>query len=128
MTPESFIARWQASEASERANCQSFLIELCTLLDVPQPDPAKADDAENAYVFERNVKFSDADGSHTLGRIALYRRGSFVLEAKQGSDADTPDDEEAELLQAEATKKTKVGRRALTASINQRNRQVLELH
>jgi hypothetical protein len=107
MTPESFIARWQKSAAAERANYQLFLTELCTLLDVPQPAPTQADDAENAYVFERNVKFSDADGSHTLGRIDLYRRGSFVLEAKQGSDADTPDDEEAELLQAAASKKSK---------------------
>jgi hypothetical protein len=88
MTPESFIARWQKSEAAERANYGLFLTELCTLLDVPQPDPTRADDADNAYVFERAVTFLEADGTHTTGRIDLYRRGSFVLEAKQGSDAE----------------------------------------
>jgi len=87
MTPESFIARWQKSGAAERANYGLFLTELCTLLDVPQPEPTQDDDAQNAYVFERAVKFAEADGTSS-GRIDLYRRGSFVLEAKQGSDAD----------------------------------------
>ncbi|MCE9604424.1 MAG: class I SAM-dependent DNA methyltransferase [Planctomycetia bacterium] len=107
MTPESFISRWNRSGAAERANYGIFLTELCTLLDVPQPDPAQDDDAENAYVFERNVTFSEADGSHSIGRIDLYRRASFVLEAKQGSDADTAEDDEAEALQAATAKKPK---------------------
>ena len=38
-----FIARWKASGAAERANCQSFLSELCALLDVAaQPSPPSA--------------------------------------------------------------------------------------
>ena len=35
-----FVARWQASEAAERANYQLFLSELCGLLGVAQPEPA----------------------------------------------------------------------------------------
>ena len=106
-TVDSFIQRWAASGAAERANYQLFLSELCTLLDVPPPDPTRPDDADNAYVFERNVHFLENDGSTTIGRIDLYKRGAFVLEAKQGSDAATADDEAAAALQAEKTKKPK---------------------
>jgi hypothetical protein len=81
-----FIARWQGSAAAERANYQLFLSELCDLLEVARPDPSRAADADNAYVFERAVTFRYADGSTSAGRIDLYKRGCFVLEAKQGSD------------------------------------------
>ncbi len=80
---DQFIARWQASGAAERANYQLFLSELCDVLDVPRPDPSTPDDAANAYVFEKCVPLPQG----TSGRIDLYRRGCFVLEAKQGSDA-----------------------------------------
>ena len=42
MTPETFITRWQHADGSELANAQSFVRELCELLDVPVPDPARA--------------------------------------------------------------------------------------
>jgi len=82
--PAAFIARWAASGASERANYVLFLSELCDLLGVPRPEPTKPDDVDNAYVFERNVIFHHADGSTSTGRIDLYKRGCFILEAKQG--------------------------------------------
>ncbi len=44
------------------------------------------DDAHNAYVFERAVTFLHSDGTTSAGRIDLYCRGSFVLEAKQGTE------------------------------------------
>ncbi|KAF0220232.1 MAG: hypothetical protein FD176_3369 [Rhodospirillaceae bacterium] len=88
---DAFVARWSASSAAERANCQPFLHELCELLDAPRPDPAHADDRHNAYVFERNVTFHHPDGSKSTGRIDLYKRGCFVLEAKQGSDQTAPE-------------------------------------
>jgi len=34
-----FIARWQSADRSERANYQLFVHELCTLLELPTPDP-----------------------------------------------------------------------------------------
>ncbi|HZI20615.1 MAG TPA: DNA methyltransferase [Pyrinomonadaceae bacterium] len=83
---ERFVARWKNSAAAERANYQLFLGELCELLGVPRPEPAQADDERNAYVFERAVTFHNGDGSTSTGRIDLYRRGCFVLEAKQGSE------------------------------------------
>jgi hypothetical protein len=91
-TVNSFIHRWATSGAAERANYQLFLTELCSLLDVPPPDPTRPDDADNAYVFEHNVHFKENDGSTTIGRIDLYKRGAFLLEAKQGSDAATAAD------------------------------------
>jgi hypothetical protein len=106
-TADPFIRRWAASGAAERANYQLFLSELCVMLDVPPPDPTRPDDADNAYVFERNVHFQEDDGSTTIGRIDLYKRGAFVLEAKQGSDVETADEADAELLQPERAKKSK---------------------
>jgi hypothetical protein len=85
-----FIQRWQTSAAAERANYQLFLSELCDYLDVPRPDPAVSDDGENRYVFERPVTFRHASGSTSVGFIDLYKRGCFVLEAKQGSVAPEP--------------------------------------
>jgi hypothetical protein len=104
--PQEFIKRWQDSGAAERANYQLFLSELCVLLNVPAPAPTRPDDADNLYVFERNVHFQDDDGSSSLGRIDLYKRGAFVLEAKQGSDAET-EEEAAEFVLQSSTKAKK---------------------
>ena len=57
--------------------------ETCELLEVPVPDPARADTADNAYVFERRIVFRHGDGGSSEGRIDCYRRGAFVLEAKK---------------------------------------------
>ncbi|WP_019627402.1 DNA methyltransferase [Thioalkalivibrio sp. AKL10] len=80
---EAFIERWRDTGGSERANYQLFLTELCKLLELPHPDPASDDTADNAYVFERRVTIRNPDGSENRGYIDLYRRGCFVLEAKQ---------------------------------------------
>ena len=79
---EAFVRRWQGREGGqERANYVLFLSGLCAVLGVPQPEPAGA--AGNDYVFERAVREPNGDGTHATRRIDLYRRGSFVLEAKQ---------------------------------------------
>ncbi len=104
---DSFIQRWAASGAAERANYQLFLTELCTLLEVPPPEPTRPDDADNAYVFERSVHFQEDDGSTSIGRIDLYKRACFVLEAKQGSDAQAADAEEAAALMPGKAKRAK---------------------
>ena len=80
---ERFIARWQGHEGGqERANYALFLTELCTALDLPQPSPAQATHEFNDYVFERAVRRHRDEGD-SIGRIDLYKRNSFVLEAKQ---------------------------------------------
>lgn len=106
-----FISRWSAAQAAERANYQLFLSELCDVLDVQRPDPATDDTAHSAYVFERAVTFHHRGTTKTTtGRIDLYKRDCFVLEAKQYV---TPKDEFAELSLAytdDAPKPVKIAR------------------
>lgn len=83
---EGFIERWQASAAAERANYQLFLSELCSAIDLPIPEPTVSDERKNAYVFEKRVPLRHRDGTVTTGFIDMYRRGCFVLEAKQGKE------------------------------------------
>ncbi len=77
-----FIQRWQGKNGSEKANYQLFLTELCELLAVDKPEPAQADNKHNAYVFERRVDMLESLGKASTGFIDLYKRDSFVLEAK----------------------------------------------
>lgn len=90
---DAFIARWQRNEGgAERANYALFLTELCDLLGLSHPDPADASHANNDYVFERAVTFREAGDRIGHGRIDLYKRGSFLLEAKQSRNRpDRPD-------------------------------------
>jgi hypothetical protein len=82
--PDAFIARWQASARAERANYQLFLSELCDLLGVPRPQAATGGGGD--YRFERAVTRHELDGTESIRRIDLYKRGCFVLEAKQASE------------------------------------------
>ena len=85
---DEFISRWSASAGAERANFQSFANELCALIDVTAPSPSVASAELNPYAFERGVRFKQPDGSTAPGRIDLYKRGSFVMEAKQSRQND----------------------------------------
>lgn len=78
-TPEAFIALWQGVTASELSTSQSFIINLCELLDVPRPHATPAQE----YMFERPVTFSYADGTSSAGRVDCYRRGCFIAESKK---------------------------------------------
>ncbi len=84
---DKFITRWQSASGSERANYQLFVHELCTLLELPTPDPAREDTRNNAYVFERRITFRHGDGTESPGFIDCYRRATFVLEAKKVKQA-----------------------------------------
>jgi len=84
---DNFLSRWSNAGGTERANYQLFLTELCSLLGLPLPEPAGDDTRDNAYVFERRVVINQPDGRSNNGFIDLYKRGSFVLEAKQTGKA-----------------------------------------
>ena len=71
---EAYIARWRAATGSERANYQLFVGQLCDLLGLPAPEPARGEAAENAYCFERRVLFRHGDGDESAGFIDCYRR------------------------------------------------------
>jgi len=87
-----FIERWNPSGGRERANYQLFLAELCDLLDLPRPEPARADASENAYTFDRAITHTRIDGTTAARFIDLYKAGHFVLETKQGVEAAAKDD------------------------------------
>jgi hypothetical protein len=82
---DDFIARWQHSEGSERANKDSFCKDLCRALGVPEPNAKTGDPEQDVYVFEADAVIHEHDGQKS-GLMDLYKQGCFVLEAKQGSN------------------------------------------
>src|SRR5262245_55253388 len=54
MTPQQFIAKWQASKLKEKAACQSHFNDLCRVLG--QPGPTDADPDGTWYTFEYGVE------------------------------------------------------------------------
>lgn len=84
MDADTFIARWTAREGgAERANYQMFLSELCDVLGVARPEPAGMEREHNDYVFERAVRQRLSGDASSSRRIDLYKKGCFILEAKQ---------------------------------------------
>ena len=76
MTPQEFIAKWQAANLSERSACQQHFLDLCELLG--QPKPAAADPEGAWYCFERGV--SKTEGGQ--GWADVWMRGNFGWEYK----------------------------------------------
>lgn len=84
MDLETFLDKWLGKEGgAERANYQMFLSELCDVLGVARPNPAHGTNNMNDYVFERGVKRRESEGANSTLRIDLYKKGCFILEAKQ---------------------------------------------
>lgn len=82
---DALIAEAKASGGSELANYQLFVLGLCEALSLDRPSMAREENDRNDYVFERRVDFKHPDGTRTAGRIDCYRRGCFILEAKQSA-------------------------------------------
>ncbi|MER8990576.1 type IIL restriction-modification enzyme MmeI [Mesorhizobium sp. M0678] len=80
---DALIAAGSQSGGSELANYQLFVIGLCEALGLERPNMAQEQNHLNDYVFERRVDFKHPDGTRSAGRIDCYRRGCFILEAKQ---------------------------------------------
>ncbi len=87
MLVDTFVSKWAASGAAERANRDSFLNDLCDALGVARPGVTTGDPARDTYVFEKDAVLVHEGGKRTVGRIDLYKDGCFILEAKQGADA-----------------------------------------
>lgn len=81
MDADDFIRVWSAAGISERAHYQGFISQLCRVIGAPAPDEVRVGDPD--YCFERPVRFLYEDGTSHPGFIDCYRRGAFVLEAKQ---------------------------------------------
>jgi hypothetical protein len=82
---DQFINFWQRTSGAEHANKDLFLLELCTILDVPRPRGTVGDTEIDEYVFEADAKIEDENAQQRNRRIDLHKRGCFILEAKQGS-------------------------------------------
>ena len=80
MTPEAFIAKWEASARNERAASQEFFIDLCRLLDEPTPN---TDPDGSGYAFEKGARKSGGGA----GWADVWKRGHFAWEFK-GKHAD----------------------------------------
>lgn len=87
---EAFIYTWQRSGGSELGSSQSFITDLCTLINVPAPDAPRPELADNTYVFEKAVSRVSVSGKASTARIDLYKRGCFIWESKQGSERVIP--------------------------------------
>lgn len=88
---KTFIAKWEKSGGAERASYQTFLGELCEIMEVPKAQPPLADPRENSYVHDHPVPSARTD-KKSKNFIDLYKRGCFVLETKQGVSQRVPDD------------------------------------
>ncbi|WP_342741204.1 type IIL restriction-modification enzyme MmeI, partial [Tranquillimonas alkanivorans] len=89
------------------SNFQSFAAELCDVLEVQRPKPAQSDGQTNDYRFERPVTETHT-GSRRHRRIDLYRRGCFILEAKQGAGPKA-EAEQLSLLSPEEAPRAQMG-------------------
>ena len=76
MTPNKFIAKWQASELKESSAAQEHFIDLCRLLG--EPTPAEDDPTGTRYCFERGAR-KDTGGD---GWADVWKRGHFAWEYK----------------------------------------------
>jgi hypothetical protein len=82
---EKLIADIKPSGGSEMSNYQLFVERLTGALGLPQPEFAREETRFNDYVFERNVTFRHPNGTSSTGRIDCYKKGCFILEAKQSA-------------------------------------------
>ena len=105
---EEFISKWKGSGGSERANFQQFASELTQVLGVDAPKVATSDHQNDDYRFERPVTFIHTEAK-TRGYIDLYRKGCFILEAKQGSEAAATDPDQLTMLVEDAPKVARQG-------------------
>lgn len=111
MDVESFIDRWSGSGGSEIATAQTFAIELTDLLRVDRPNVSDKDGDFLEYRFERPVLMTHT-GRKRSGRIDLYKKGHFVLEAKQFVGPESADNSTLSLfLDKDTPKQTGHGKR-----------------
>jgi len=76
MTPEAFIAKWQATNTKERSASQEHFLDLCRVLG--EPTPNEADPDGSWYCFERGA--TKTGGGN--GWADVWKKGCFGWEYK----------------------------------------------
>ena len=102
VTIDRLLEKWLGKEGgAERANYQMFLTELTIALGLPTPDTKGQGLGD--YEFEAPVKSEAIYGGKGTHRIDLYKRGHFILEAKQSQvrEGEAAPDDPAEEAQTE---------------------------
>lgn len=80
---EALIERWSGLPGgAERKNFAPFIYDLIDALELPRPEPGVAGRLGN-YEFEGTVQGGSAKQTGAGGSADLYKRGHFVMEAKQ---------------------------------------------
>ena len=111
MQVDEFIERWLGSGGSEMATAQTFALELTELLGVARPNVSDKDGDFLDYRFERPVMLTHT-GRKRNGRIDLYKKNHFVLEAKQFVSPDAKDKSTlGQFLEKDGPKQTGHGKR-----------------
>jgi hypothetical protein len=81
---QKFIEKWRGQTGKEAGNLQPFLMELCDALGLQRPG---ASEPGAEYCFEYSVPTVNEDGAAVTDEIDLYKKGHFILEGKQTSEA-----------------------------------------
>ncbi|WP_022705670.1 type IIL restriction-modification enzyme MmeI [Pseudorhodobacter ferrugineus] len=76
MTPQQFIDKWRNVDLKERTASHSHFLDLCTLLDIP--DPVTADPKGEWFTFEKGA--SKSSGGE--GWADVWRKDCFAWEYK----------------------------------------------
>jgi len=100
LTLSQLADRWKDAPAAERANAQSYLIELCHALGVEPPGPSGS-----GYEFEYAIPITERDGTETTNYVDCWKDGHFALEAKH---LDSRESEDIKLRRAFGQAKTYV--------------------
>lgn len=83
MTAEELIEKWWGKPGGqEHANFHPFIADLCELLELPRPGAAEKGRL-GAYEYEASVPGGSFRSAKGTGAIDLYKRGHFIMEAKQ---------------------------------------------
>ncbi|MBO6768851.1 MAG: class I SAM-dependent DNA methyltransferase [Erythrobacter sp.] len=83
MTVEELIAKWQGTAGgAETSNFQPFITDLCEVLGIERPGVAQKGQL-GSYEYEASVPGGSFRSIKGSGAIDLYKRGHFIMEAKQ---------------------------------------------
>ena len=83
MTVDELLDKWWGRKGgAERSNFATFVHDLCDALDLPRPGVAEAGKL-GEYEFEGSVPGGSFRSLKASGSIDLYKRGCFIMEAKQ---------------------------------------------
>ncbi|MEO6151897.1 MAG: type IIL restriction-modification enzyme MmeI, partial [Croceibacterium sp.] len=84
MTVEQLIAKWWGQKGgAERSNFATFVHDLCEALGLPRPSGVAEAGKLGTYEFEGSVPGGSFRSLKAGGSIDLYKRGCFIMEAKQ---------------------------------------------